>query len=445
MTRSSEGRPEEALSSTPDQSGGGNGPLRSRILLLECRLEQLEDALRQARKEADDARESLARSAAREAELAASRAALQRDLAEARAEILGLHRKLDRSEALRSELEGRLLSAGGEGPERSSFHPLEAGPAAKDRIIHSLRARLDEVLASRDLLFTRIAEWKQMESEEGTGAVDLAEFISELRGEILSLEAAAREREAEEGSATAPEVVEGSRAFDSRDEPRLGVAGDGPPAREQNEASRPLAIVTEMNRSNREEKLCRAAPAAADVGAGLVEALAAEVAEASPRSCLRSAQRLLSLSPAAASGPIAEAIARAEDPGLQASLLLLLGRTGDERAVEAIRPWIGACRPEVRAAAYEAACRLLDCSGGDAASYLRAGLTDEAPMVRRRCILSAAVARSLSCRPLLEPLRHDPDPEVRRLIRRILSRLPPADGEGEDVVLALTLASTRAT
>jgi hypothetical protein len=39
-------------------------------------------------------------------------------------------------------------------------------------------------------------------------------------------------------------------------------------------------------------------------------------------------------------------------------------------------------------------------------------------------VLAAAAARGLALRPLLEPLTGDPDPQVRRIVHRILRATP---------------------
>src|SRR5690606_24521167 len=101
------------IAPTPDRSADpASNAGQERILLLECRLEQRQSQLESARAEADLARTRLADAAAREAEHARRYSAAVQELAEARAEIASLHRRLEHSEALRAELEGQLFEQG---------------------------------------------------------------------------------------------------------------------------------------------------------------------------------------------------------------------------------------------------------------------------------------------------------------------------------------------
>jgi HEAT repeat protein len=81
----------------------------------------------------------------------------------------------------------------------------------------------------------------------------------------------------------------------------------------------------------------------------------------------------------------------------------------------------------VRAAAYQALGRLLVRDPARLAPHIRRGIADANPHVRRRAVLAAAGARGLALRPLLEPLTDDPDPQVRRIVRRILPQRTEAD------------------
>jgi hypothetical protein len=48
-------------------------------------------------------------------------------------------------------------------------------------------------------------------------------------------------------------------------------------------------------------------------------------------------------------------------------------------------------------------------------------------------VLTAAAARGLALRPLLEPLTGDPDPQVRRIVLRILRAQDPGRNEASIV------------
>jgi HEAT repeats len=333
-----------------------------RTLLLECRLEQLRGALDEARAEADQARVRLAEAAAREADEARRLSLLQDEVARAREEVAALHRRLEHSEALRAKLQGHLFESEPRDDAQELVRLRREVAAARERIAGSeqtasqLRARVDELAASRETLLTRVVEWQRAVREGDTEAVDLAEFIGSLRRVVLDLErdnALGERREAalreQLDQTTAPEAMP-------------AVTQEGPPADD------------------------------------LVAALVA-----------------------------------AESPQDQVDLLLRLGRRGGDDAFYAIRPWAGAEDPSVRAAAYQALGRLLEGDPARLEPHIRWGIADANPHVRRRAVLAAAAARGLALRSLLEPLTGDPDPQVRRIVHRILRAQDPRRTEAEIV------------
>jgi len=300
--------------STP--TGGGS----DRTLLLECRLEQLRGALDEARAEADQARIRLAEAAAREAGETRRLSVLQDEVARAREEVAALHRRLEHSEALRAKLQGHLFESDGREDAQELVRLRREVAAAHERIAASeqttpqLRARVDELVASRETLLTRVVEWQRAVRDGDTEAVDLAEFIGSLRRAVLDLER--------------------DNALGERREAALRQQ------LEQQATAPPTEAMTPKR------------PAADDLG----EALAAVDAE----------------------------------------------------------------NPSVRAAAYQALGRLLVRDPARLAPHIRRGIADANPHVRRRAVLAAAAARGLDLRPLLEPLTRDPDPQVRRIVHRIL-------------------------
>ena len=293
-----------------------------RTLLLECRLEQLRGALDEARAEADQARIRLAEALAREAGETRRLSVLQDEVARAREEVAALHRRLEHSEALRAKLQGHLFESESRDDAQELMRLRREAAAARERIAASeqtasqLRARVDELVASRETLLTRVVEWQRAVRDGDTEAVDLAEFIGSLRRAVLDLErdnAQGQRREA---------------ALRAQLEAMPAVTPERPPP-----------------------------PAPAD---DLGEALAALDAE----------------------------------------------------------------NPSERAAAYQALGRLLVRDPARLAPHIRRGIADANPHVRRRAVLAAAAARGLALRPLLEPLSGDPDPQVRRIVQRILRGVP---------------------
>ncbi len=391
---------------------GSDGNL-PQILLLECRVERLRSALDSARAEADKAREQLAVSVSREAEYAGRCSELEAELAEARAEILSLHRKLDFGESLRCELEGRLMEPRSDGDAvnlKAELHAATERRRVQERIVVDLRRRFEQVAASRERLFARVAEWQACVRNDSPEAIDLAEFIADLRGEILALEQQHMEAEQRADETSSPSRDDGDEDVGTR---KSGViAGHARPPID----SRNVKAVMPTGKSIANELLRR------------------ELLEGSSMMKLRAARRLLDLEGEKASEPIAVALAGVDEEQ-RAQMLVMIGRTGDARATGVVRPWLRSHDPGVRGSAYEAMCRLLDGCPNELVECVEAGLQDEDPRIRRRVILAVATAREGSHRVLLEPLSEDPDQQVRHLVRRVLGGKPvPGVGEPREEV-----------
>jgi hypothetical protein len=395
--------------------GSASGFDADRAFLLECRLEQLRSSLHEARAEADRARTRLAEAAAREADHARRQSFLHEELAAAREEVAALHGRLEHSEALRAELEGQLFEsgAGDDAGElirlRHEVQTERQRAVVNERAVAHLRARVDELVATRETLLTRVAEWQRVVRQGDPDAVDLAEFIAALRGDILELEHRSvvgerREAELREqlGRASA-NAAEGSRPASTprlrRERPESGTAVERDDV--------PRAAAPDPDEEGTEHH----APAPEG---GRTDELAA-------------------------------ALAAADSPEIQIALLLRLGRSGDDAAFYAIRRWASATEPRVRAAAYEALGRLLEHDPARLEPHVRSGLADSDPRVRRRVILAAASARGLALRPHLEPLRGDPDPKVRRLVHEVLRGASTAASGPDEGASSPGLASVRVT
>jgi hypothetical protein len=388
---------QEAVSTASATVGDLASDAVDRTFLLQCRLDQLHSALQSARAEADQARTRLAESAAREADYARRASDLHTELAAAREELAALHRRLDLAEVLRAEAEGRLFESGAR-DEAAELARLRREVRDERRRadrnaerLKTLGARIEELTATRETLLTRVAEWQNVVRQGDPDAIDLSEFISALRGDILELEhqnALAAGREAE-----LREQLE-----------RAGVATRAPESTSTATAAAPVGEHAEV------AGLATDPTAAADAptpGATATEAAQNEAsgAEAIPTE-----------------GDLATALAEAGGPDRQIELLRILGRNRAESAFYAIRRWATAPEPRVRAAAFEALGRHLEDDPARLEPHLRWGLADADPRVRRRVVLAAVTARGVAIRPLLEPLRLDPDPQVRRVIHEVLRR-----------------------
>jgi len=357
-----------------------SGSEADRVFLLECRLEQMRASVDEARAEAHRAREHLAEAAAREADQARRQQLLHEDLVAARREIASLHHRLEHSEALRAGLEGRLFeSAAPEDAQelvrlRSELAAARDLTDARQRAVADLRARVEGLVASRETLLSRVAEWQCAARAGDTDTINLSEFIAALRHDILDLEHRA--------------VLAERREADLREQLRQadtpGHSSSSPTEVAAAEANTP--------------------PADPPATAGEPESA---VDEAVP-------------------------LEAGNDAESRIDALLRLGRSGKAESFYAIRSWLVTPEPRVRAAAYQALGQLLEHDPSRLEPHIRWGVADTDPRVRRRVVLAAAAARGLDLRPLLDPLRRDPDAQVRRLVQEVLRRAPAvADSAGE--------------
>lgn len=429
----------------------GPGSDRERVLLLECRLEQMQAALATSRDEADQVRAKLADVAARETEHARRYCLIHEELAEARAEIAVLHRHLDRSEALRAEIAGHLFE-GGAAEDTEELIRLRRRALAEDqralvsdRTVARLRARVEELVASRETLLTRIAEWQQLIREDGPEAADLSEFLAELRREILDLERRGATSDAREAKLRERLALAGIDSDPAGEEPAIeeAVVESVAVAEEPTVVDDEPAVVAEEPAAVDEEaavaddgSALEAAPET-EPEAATVRADAPLQPEDDPEPEAPKAEVPAAKPPATSrTDPLVAELLDAQLPELRADLLLRLGRTGDLAAADTVRPWTKSSEPSVRAAAYEALGRLLEREPEALEPHLRKGLSDEDARVRRRVVLATATARGLEPHALLDALREDADPQVRRLVRQVLRQAPSTEPSPDSAAAA---------
>jgi hypothetical protein len=367
---------DELPHASPDVAGKvHSGSDAHRIFLLECRMEQMRARVDEARAEAHRARALVAEATAREADHARRQRLLHEELAAAREEVGALHHRLEHSEGLRAGLEGRLFESTRPEDGRELVRLRGEVAAHRDltvaaqRTVADLRTRVAELTASRETLLSRVAEWQCAVRDGNPEAVDLAEFIAVLSRDILELEH--------------------------------------------------RSVVAERGEAELREELLRAS------AQGYVSSIAAHppAAETPPQP----------VDPT--DGPAGSDEAAAPTAGDEAvprvDALLRLGQSREAEAFDAIQPSLVAPDPGVRAAAYQALGHLLEHDPSRLEPHVRKGIADPDPRVRRRVVLVAAAARGLKLARLLEPLKRDPNPQVRRVVQEVLRRTPSA-ADGAD-------------
>jgi hypothetical protein len=319
----------------------------------------------EARAEARKARALLAEAAAREAGHAGRHQRLHEELAAAREELATLHCRLEHSEALRAGLEGRLFES-----------------AAPEDARELVRLR-GEVAAHRDL---EVARQRMVGELQGR-----VEALVTSRETLLS-RVAEWQHQARSGDADAIDLAEFIAAL-SHDILALEHR----------------SVTAEKREAElRELLLC-----------------ASREIDTDPRATDAAATEPRDTDEAAALQAVAEPAADDRNPQSRIDALLSLGRSGNADASSAIRTELGAPEQAVRAAAYQALGQLLEHEPSRLEPYLRRGIADTDPRVRRRVALTAASARGLDLRLLLDHLRLDPDPQVRRVVKEILRHAAP--------------------
>jgi len=123
----------------------------------------------------------------------------------------------------------------------------------------------------------------------------------------------------------------------------------------------------------------------------------------------------------------AVAVAPPYDAGRLANAVALLGRAGDDRALEPLAALLQAPEPEVRLAAARAVVDLGLVAG---VRPLRTMLTDPDPGLRRAALRGIARLAGIAARPILaDHLEREGDPAVREAIDALLEPAPAAVGE----------------
>lgn len=306
-----------------------------------------------------------------------------------------------------------------------------AAPARDEAELAALRersARLAEALEVARLQIARQkderARWlNEMIAQARSGdeaPAALAQFISELRGEVIAL----RQRQQESDALLARAGIEPPKA--------AGEVAPAPPAAEPVERTRGAveaarALWDEGRLGGLNAALEQAAAAAAAVErpapgqagpTGATRALAEQclrgLAAADPARRAQAARHLAALPVKAAAPALAAALAREEQPQAKAALARALVACGEEAAQRIVQGLLDPREPPlVRLAALEA----LSSSGEAALAALEAAARDPEPALRRRA--AALALERGGCEPLVARLSADREASVRAAARGV--------------------------
>jgi hypothetical protein len=318
---------------------------------------------------------------------------LQNDLAAARAE----------AERLKQELAG---AAQREIQLRRQVAELEVRATRSHQECQEL-GRVNEALRTeRTALLGKVIEAARIHdadsTEEGAESrIDLARFISELRGEVLSRTAT----EAKKPVAPPPP----------------------PPAPEPAAAKTPSPVTSHAARLQAEGRLSVSKDETLELSAphhfpGRTEETlfgfsVRELSALDPTARQRAAERLKALGSSAAAAPLATALHGESDPNVQVALLSAFACLARAEGISVVQPLLASPTPDVRIAALKAVIALDPSQTGP---QVAAAMEDPDVTVRRRAALLALGLKGSSALELGEKTISDRDAEVRRLAALVL-------------------------
>lgn len=443
-----------------------------RICFLQWRLEQLEASLQDARLKNQSLRGQLTEITHEQVRDGARQVSLTDQLAEARSEVQSMEERLALSERARAsaeahtrELEAQLLtrartlSATAE-RERQRSEVLS-------RTLADVRARADGLERAHARFFLRMQEWQRLLGSD-PDRIDLAEFIAELRADVVRL-SGERELSLRREQRLRLALVEvGARLpKDTELETELPTPAARAPVASAAAvaaiagAQQLIESLAEAPRAPTPEAPLTPQPTAAPkppptapIGpaADLREALKARMGQLSPADAL-SAFSHLSPARQAAAQPLLLEVARAsvdralaaahaltrEDPEAATPAVLArlrqdgahteawLGALAHCRgplAISAVQPYLQADDWRVRAAATDTLLALAPES--QTRAILDHALGDRDDRVRRRAALATQARLGRGAEALLHPLLDDPSAGTRRLVTTLLRGRRPA-------------------
>ncbi|MFL5429538.1 MAG: HEAT repeat domain-containing protein [Myxococcales bacterium] len=334
---------------------------------------------------------------------AAERAAQERSVAEQRARMA--ESRTASAEAERARMSG-LLAASREEPakDRERIAELEA---------QLLEARA-EIVRQREERDRWLSDMVAQARAGGDGPSALAEFIAELRGEVISLREQVREEEASPDEPTAaietPREPAAAQPSPVRNPPAASILAPG--------AVAPAAAYPPIQPGGISSVLTSGGSAAR----ALSEQSLRQLGSSDPNRRAQAARNLASVPAPAAAPELAAALSRETDARVRGALALALVACGGEAAADLVVQLQGPPEPAlVRLAALDALCG----AGPERARLaLEVAARDESPAVRRRAAMLAMTAEGAG--DVGAALLRDADFSVRAAARPRTPQATPA-------------------
>jgi hypothetical protein len=393
--------------------------LRERIVFLECRCEQLAAANKIANTELTHVQKALAIAEQHEKTFGERQGALQALLEEKIRALAEQSQRISESEALRFAVESRLRSSDEERLTQARTARMELDQKQRDVAmltskLEDARARIETLDRAHERLYNKLFEWHSLVQSGSPDAIDLAEFIAELRAEVLSLERLLARSEARERALAAvlgaagvdPVLASESHAVNqpAQKTPLADTAAIDAPA---TGAFSPEDMAT----------LLAAVPRPSDrvLAERFMQELIAEAAPGVDSSRLRAGNRLVELVGPLSAPFIASIASSTREHGARAQLVRVLGKAADAQVLPVAARFLSDPEPEVRIAALDACAKLAGAQSSERLELVERGLNDPDARVRRRALVHLSAVRGLDPGPRCACLLTDPDSLTRRL------------------------------
>ena len=414
--------------SKPPQASNSDalGTAIERACFLEWRLEQLEHLLQSERDTSRAQRIELAKAAGREAESAGRVFELEQRLAEARQEVATLSERHAVADAERLNLE-RSLAQAGSGLSvktlRTALLQEKQRADIKSRALETARIRIHALERARERFFYKLVQWQRLIENNERDNIDLAEFIAELRGEIMQLASENEKAEARALDLSKAMLADAQQMQQEPDTPDSSNITSDELEEDEEVLESPVSCELQLNKitnsdyksvsfEEAEKSLSELQPDTRRMQA--VTRLRA-LQKAKSDNCIRLASDLIRIANTAATPAIVATIAHQDCPKLISQLVRLLSRVPTDLAQWVSKRLLTHKEAIVRSSALETCLRLAGGDASDIRRLLESGLEDTDSGVRRQTLLVARTLPDYEFGPLLIRGSQDPCPEIRRL------------------------------
>jgi hypothetical protein len=383
--------------------------LQERIVYLECRCEQLRSAAELAVSDVSRLKKEIAELEKERQFREQQRFQLESDIAEKSQVLRNLADQLRQMETRRitSESEHRVMVERLENELRSTQLALKQQQRKNESYAEKFqdtKARAETLESAHERLFKKLFEWHSLVQSGSPEAVDLAEFIAELRAEVLSLERLLARSEAREAALSA---ILRSAGFEPDTESQIVSAAEQPMVVSGSESYPPQERFDSDLTGILEG--CKAADRV------LVEQFLRELLAGGATADPLTAGRLMEMLGHRAAPFVASLAFGIQNAEARSAMVWQLGNAADPLSAPVVTRFLSDASALVRACALDVVVKLKTDQPQDLLVQIREKLSDSDVWVRRRALIHTAALRGVDPGPLCSPLLSDPDAKIRNL------------------------------